>query len=464
MKTLLKWLVSGFVAFALTAGAVSAQERRDFSQQELDQMLAPIALYPDALLSQILMAATYPVEVVQAARWSRANADLTGDDAVRAVDAMDWDPSVKSLVAFPQILARMDEKLDWTERLGEAFLAQESQVMDAVQHLRRRAAATGHLSSGEYVRIVREGDYIAIEPADPQVVYVPYYDPVVVYGSWWWPAYPPMHWAPWPGYYVRRGHASTYLWGSGIVIRVGFFFGHFDWPHRNVVVVHYHRPTVIVHEDKRVVRRPSVVPDPKPARWQHDPRHRRSAPYRRVEPRVAKFAHPAPARANPRPDVSGRSTRPQSRSAPQPPARAVPTVPRRDGGTGGADQNRSERHAPNRTQALASAPRREDRRETRRPAPAAPQQASLAQPAKTTRNVTPRAQARPAEVAPDGRARQIRQRGTETAQATHNARPPKAEGRKQKAEDVGAHAKRDHGQRAEADKGKAQRPAPTDLE
>ena len=145
--------------------------------------------------------------------------------------------------------------------------------MDAVQHLRRRAAATGHLSSGEYVRIVREGDYIAIEPADPQVVYVPYYDPVVVYGSWWWPAYPPMHWAPWPGYYVRRGHASTYLWGSGIVIRVGFFFGHFDWPHRNVVVVHYHRPTVIVHEDKRVVRRPSVVPDPKPARWQHDPRH-----------------------------------------------------------------------------------------------------------------------------------------------------------------------------------------------
>jgi len=448
MKTLLKWLISGFVAVALTGGAALAQERRAFSQQELDQMLAPIALYPDALLSQILMASTYPVEVVQAARWSRANADLAGDDAVRAVDSMDWDPSVKSLVAFPQILARMDEKLDWTERLGEAFLAQESQVMDTVQHLRRRAAATGHLGSGDYVRIVRQGDYIAIEPADPQLVFVPYYDPVVVYGAWWWPAYPPVHWAPWPGYYVRRGYASTYLWGSGIVIRIGFFFGHFDWPHRHVTVVHYHRPTVIVHEDKRVVRRPIVVPDPKPVRWQHDSRHRRSAPFRHVDPREAKTAHPAPARPDPRPDASSRSTRPQSQSAPQPPAQAVP--PRRDGSPGGAGPDRSERRDANRVQALASAPRGvEGRREARRPAPTGPQQASLAQPVTATRNVTPRAQAHPSDAAPEGRARQVPQRANETAQATRNTRPPKAEGGKQKTEDNQGGNKRAQNPRAE---------------
>ncbi len=437
MKTLLKWLISGFVAVALSGGAALAQDRRGFSQQELDQMLAPIALYPDALLSQILMAATYPVEVVQAARWSRANADLAGEDAVRAVDSMDWDPSVKSLVAFPQILDRMDEKLDWTERLGEAFLAQESQVMDTVQHLRRRAAATGHLSSGEYVHIVRQGDYVAIEPADPQVVYVPYYDPVVVYGAWWWPAYPPVHWAPWRGYYVRRGYASTYLWGSGIAIRIGFFFGHFDWPHRHVTVVHHHRPTVIVHEDKRVVRRPIVAPDPKPVRWQHDPRHRRSAPFRHVDPRDAKSRHPAPTRPDPRPDASSRSTRQQSQSAPQPPARTVPAVPRRDGNAGGADQGRSERRAVDRVQALASAPRRvEDRRAERSPAQTTPEKASPAQPSKLTRHGASRTSERRADAVPDGRPQQVGQRANETARVAHNTRPPKAEGRKQKAEDI----------------------------
>ena len=110
-------------------------------QAELDQMLAPIALYPDALLSQVLMAATYPIEVVEAARWSRANPGLQGDDAVRAVQNEDWDPSVKSLVAFPQILQRMDEKLEWTRSLGDAFLAQEPQMMDQVQQLRQRAEA-----------------------------------------------------------------------------------------------------------------------------------------------------------------------------------------------------------------------------------------------------------------------------------------------------------------------------------
>src|SRR3989304_891274 len=131
MKAFLKSVVAGLLAVLLTLPAAVAQNRPAFSPQELDQMLAPVALYPDPLLSQILMAATYPLEVVQAARWSRANPHLKGQDAVRAVEPMDWDPSVKSLVAFPQILHRMDEQLEWTRRLGEAFLDQEPPGMDA---------------------------------------------------------------------------------------------------------------------------------------------------------------------------------------------------------------------------------------------------------------------------------------------------------------------------------------------
>ena len=183
MKAILRSVVGGLLALVLTASEAFAQERPAFSPQELDQMLAPIALYPDPLLSQILMSATYPLEVVQAARWSRANRHLQGQDAVRAVESMDWDPSVKSLVAFPQILHRMDEQLEWTQRLGEAFLEQEPHVMDAIQGLRQRATAAGNLRSNEQTRVTQQDEQILIEPAQPQVVYVPYYDPAVVYGG-----------------------------------------------------------------------------------------------------------------------------------------------------------------------------------------------------------------------------------------------------------------------------------------
>src|ERR1700741_4447245 len=146
MKTL-KSCMAGILALLISATTAFAQERVPFRQEELDQMLAPVALYPDSLLSQVLMASTYPLEVVQAARWSRANAGLRGQDAARAVEPMSWDPSVKSLAAFPQILTMMDEKLEWTERLGEAFLAQPEDVMESVQGLRRRADAARNLQS-----------------------------------------------------------------------------------------------------------------------------------------------------------------------------------------------------------------------------------------------------------------------------------------------------------------------------
>lgn len=304
-----------------------------FSQAELDQMLAPIALYPDELLSQILMAATYPLEVVQAARWSRAHPSLRGEDAVSAAASEPWEPSVKSLLAFPQILSMMDEKLDWTQRLGNAFLAQEQQVMDTVQELRRRAYAAGNLRSNEYVRVEEQASTLVVVPAYPSVVYVPYYSPFVVYGSWWWPAYPPVYWPPWPGYVVVPGVSVVYTSSVGVAISVGFFFGAFDWPHRHVVIVRPpppffhppgHRPAPAVSP-----RAPAVSPRA-PVVWRHDPVHRRGVPYR-TEPVRREFGQPPrPAAAAPRLEYRGReSPTPQAPFARQAPAapRAQPSAP-----------------------------------------------------------------------------------------------------------------------------------------
>ena len=180
LTSLLVLMFSGSIALAQEYGPASG--RPAFAQQELDQMLAPIALYPDALLSQILMASTYPAEVVEAARWSRRNPDLDGDRAVRAVNRMDWDPSVKSLVAFPQILALMDEKLDWTGRLGDAFYAQQADVMDSVQHLRQKAYIVGNRGSTDRLRVDRQGQAIVIELANPGLLYVPHYNPTAFEG------------------------------------------------------------------------------------------------------------------------------------------------------------------------------------------------------------------------------------------------------------------------------------------
>jgi hypothetical protein len=240
-----------------------------FTQAELDQMLAPIALYPDQLLSQILMAATYPLEVVEAARWSKANPGLRGDDAVTAFASQPWDPSVKSLLAFPQILAMMDEHLTWTRRLGDAFLAQEQQVMDTVQALRAKAYQAGNLRSGDEMQVLDDGGAIVLQPVHPQVVYVPYYDPLIVYGTWWWPAYPPVFWPRWPGYYVRPGFAPGFAWGLGVGISVGFFFGAFDWHHHHVNVVNVHG---------YYYRGSGVNTAPGP--WRHDVAHRGPVPYR----------------------------------------------------------------------------------------------------------------------------------------------------------------------------------------
>jgi hypothetical protein len=291
-KTTLALLIAATLT-PLAATHVYAQSapvqapQRIFTQAELDQMLAPVALYPDALLSQVLMAATYPLEVVEAARWTRANPGLSGDAAVRAAENQDWDPSVTSLVAFPQILQRMDEQLQWTQNLGDAFLAQEPSVMDTVQQLRRRAQAAGNLQSNEQIRVVQQGPTILVQ-SPPQVVYVPYYDPLVVYGPWWHPAYRPVVWAPWPGYVRPRPGVSVGLWfGSPVGVNLNFFFGDFDWGRRQVRVVrpdvHYYRPPrVIVHNHTTVINRNVTI---ERNTWQHDPHHRRGAAYRSPEVR-----------------------------------------------------------------------------------------------------------------------------------------------------------------------------------
>lgn len=257
--------IAGFAALVLALPLAAGPARAAYSQAELDQMLAPIALYPDPLLSQVLMASTFPHEVAEAARWSRAHAGVTGDAAVRMVQDQDWDPSVKSLVAFPQVLARMDENPEWTRRLGDAFIVQEPVVMETIQGLRQRAQDAGQLASDDRLRVVRRAQSIVIEPASPQYVYVPYYDPWIVYGPWWWPAYPPIVWAPWPGYVraYRPGLSVGFWWGAPVGVSVGFFFGGVDWPRRQVSVVrvdnYYVRPVV--------ANRQVVVT---PGRWRHD--------------------------------------------------------------------------------------------------------------------------------------------------------------------------------------------------
>ena len=211
----------------LALPALAQAPARTYNQAELDALLAPVALYPDALLSNIMIAATYPEDLREAAHWSRANPHFSGEQAVQASAQMPWHPSVKALVATPELLARMDESPQWTADLAAAFLNQEPYVMDTVQGLRRRAQASGHLGSTPEYQVQQHGHAIAVYPARPHVIYVPYYDPYVVYGPWWWHSYRPAYWRPW---HPRPAvHVST-----------GFFHGAVDWHRRHVHRVHHH--------------------------------------------------------------------------------------------------------------------------------------------------------------------------------------------------------------------------------
>ncbi len=206
--------------------------------QQLQQLVAPIALYPDSLVSQILAASTFPEQVVEADRWLQANPDLKGDALGQAVDQQPWDPSVKALTAFPSVLGNMDKNLSWTSSLGDAYYNQQQDVMDAVQVMRRRAQDSGNLKTTQQQTVTTQDSTVIIEPADPEVVYVPAYDPWVVYGD-------PI--VAWPGWYAYPG-----IWFGGPYLSFGFGFGigwfggygwgwgHWgcDWHNRTVIYNH----------------------------------------------------------------------------------------------------------------------------------------------------------------------------------------------------------------------------------
>jgi hypothetical protein len=199
-------LVAVDAAWAQDAQDVPSEEQQQpvLSAAQLDQLVAPIALYPDPLLAQVLMASTYPLEVVQAHRFAKANKGLKGDKLTKALDKQDWDSSVKQLVSTPTVLAMMSDQLDWTEKLGDAVLAQQADLMNAIQRLRGQAQANGKLETTKQqkVTVSQEANeqVIEIEPASPDIVYVPYYDPAVVYGEWQYPDFPPYYYPPPAGY------------------------------------------------------------------------------------------------------------------------------------------------------------------------------------------------------------------------------------------------------------------------
>jgi hypothetical protein len=188
--------------------------------QQLDALVAPIALYPDTLLAQVLMASTYPLEVVQAERWATEHKNLEGDPLKKEVEKQGWDDSVKSLVATPSVLTMMSKKLDWTQKLGDTVLAQQPDVMDAIQRLRSKAYATEKLrpSKEQNVTVRQEGNtqIVAIEPTNAGTLYVPFYDPAVVYGEWPYPDYPPY------SYYPEEGYLPGGIITTGIAFGAGY--------------------------------------------------------------------------------------------------------------------------------------------------------------------------------------------------------------------------------------------------
>ena len=236
-------LFLALLAGLLLLGGNARAQQPVFDQAQLDAMLAPIALQPDGVVSQVLIAATYPDEVAAAASWARANPHMRGDAALRAVENEPWDPAVKALVAFPELLIRMNESPQWMRDLGQAFIQQQAQVMDTVQGLRRRAQAAGNLASSDQYSVYQDGEAIVVQPRS-QIVYVAYYDPFVVYGPWWWPHYYPVYWRPW----VPRP----------VFIAHGFWYAKPIWHQHHVHVVH--RPVHVHHHQGQHV----VV-----GKWQH---------------------------------------------------------------------------------------------------------------------------------------------------------------------------------------------------
>src|SRR6266853_4805497 len=247
---------------ATPPAATAAQPDQDLLKPEqLEALVAPIALYPDGLLANMLAAATYPLEVVEADRWIKEKKNLKGDVLKAEVDKKGWDDSIKALTATPSVLDMMSDKLDWTKNLGDAMLAQQADLMDAIQRLREKARTNNKLSSNKQQKVTvkqqESKQVIVIEPTDPNTMYVPYYEPAAVYGTWPYAAYPP-YYLCYPSYIgagvVAAGIALGSAWAIG---RWGNYWGGgCNWGNRNVYV--NHRTTNV---------------------WNHNPAHRQGVRY-----------------------------------------------------------------------------------------------------------------------------------------------------------------------------------------
>ena len=259
-----------------TADSQAAPEAAQQTPEQLQQLVAPIALYPDALVAQILTASTYPAEVVEADRWMQQHSDLKGDDLGNAVNDQSWDPSVKALTQFPSVLTNMDKNIAWTSSLGDAYVNQQSDVMAAVQVLRQRAQQAGNLASDAQEQVTTEDSTIVIQPTNPDVVYVPAYDPWTIYGDPFL-VYP--GWVGVPGIFYD---GSGFAWGVGVGIGLGAYGGfgwgwhHWDadWHHHGVGFDHrpyVSRSTTFVNR-RGVVNRAPPVFDHQAARGFAQPR------------------------------------------------------------------------------------------------------------------------------------------------------------------------------------------------
>ena len=294
LKQLLVWLLVVLVSLPWPVRLNAQGTETVFKPEEIEQLVAPIALYPDELVSQILMASTYPLEVVEAARWAKANKTLKGDALTTAMEKQTWDPSVKSLVNFPQVLDMMDQKLDLTQRLGDAFLAQQKDVLDAIQRLRRKAQAQGNLKTTKEQTVIVEQPaaqttvveqpaaqttVIKIEPANPQVVYVPTYNPTVVYGAWPYPAYPPYSYYP-PGYAAATA-AFSFTAGVALGAAWGYAWGGCNWRGGDVDI-NINRNTNFNTNINRQRYQANFQARGQSAQgaWRHDATHRKGVAYR----------------------------------------------------------------------------------------------------------------------------------------------------------------------------------------
>jgi hypothetical protein len=266
------WSASSPVSAQDQQGQPQAQQER-LTQQQIQQLVAPVALYPDALLAQVLTASTYPLEVAMAARWSEKNPNLKGAALEDAMQKQPWDPSVKGLTSVPQVLAMMNDKLDWTSQLGEAFLAQPDDVQTAVQALRKQAEVTGNLKSGKEQKVSRVAappntgyagppEYIVIEPVEPDYVYVPVYDPVLVYGAGYWPpAYVPFFW--YPSWWTV---GPAFGFGAALFVGPALWY-HYNWGYGGYAAIQTN--TVMYSKFNKV----NVGGGGKYQNWKFDPAH-----------------------------------------------------------------------------------------------------------------------------------------------------------------------------------------------